>query len=437
MATVADKTFFPLNKPNRRTGVFRLAFLTAIFLVSGTTIFLAGVKNAYAETVIEGSFGITNSGGNGLMSGFDSLPQNTFMLPANGAYDLKLYKNTYPVATDLKSSGSGSSWTWSGFNGTNYLSAWGDGDFYVKISQASTSKAVVFCANKSGSTYATTSCGIAPLPTETSFVSVSPASGATVASTTVTFTANIYLSSTDAGAYVDQVCFEDSNVDISLQYSPAEVRRCMDITASGASTVSTTTLMSRGVHNITWYFYGADTGANGSPFIYKAFNTEYTVLGAVYAQEDEFFASTTASYDTFNSDCTSASGITEKGICLAKNMISSVLAFFFVPSQSSTEKFMSLNDTLQTKTPFVYIYQMNDMREDLFTNTGTSTMSVSVNIKWLPSMGTSTITFISPTMISAVPYSSTVKTILGWLMWLITIETIYILARRAFNKEQQ
>jgi len=100
--------------------------------------------------------------------------------------------------------------------------------------------------------------------------------------------------------------------------------------------------------------------------------------------------------------------------CYIKN----ALVWLFWPDQSSLAKFNSLS--LENSFPFAYAYQIDDLRNELFdaAETGSSTIAVTV-----PNFGT--ITFLSKSMLEAVPYADLVKTILGWLLWLMGIEYIY------------
>lgn len=100
--------------------------------------------------------------------------------------------------------------------------------------------------------------------------------------------------------------------------------------------------------------------------------------------------------------------------CYIKN----AMIWLFWPDQSSLAKFNSL--TLENSFPFAYAYQIDNLRDELFdaSETGSSTISVTV-----PNFGT--ITFLSKSMLEAVPYASLVKTILGWILWLMAVEYIY------------
>lgn len=106
--------------------------------------------------------------------------------------------------------------------------------------------------------------------------------------------------------------------------------------------------------------------------------------------------------------------------CHLKNAV----VWLFYPTDDSTTQFSNL--TLRNSFPFAYVYQVGDLRNELFNASSSSaTTTVSVSIPSMSGSGTTTLTFLSASMINAVPYTSTIKTILGWLLWLMLIEYVY------------
>jgi len=98
--------------------------------------------------------------------------------------------------------------------------------------------------------------------------------------------------------------------------------------------------------------------------------------------------------------------------------------WLFYPSSQKIEQFKSLSTDLQSKFPFAYAYGINQMRQELF-SASTTPQTISLTFKIIPGHGTSTLELISQSKLSAVPYANTVKTILGWILWLLAIEYIY------------
>jgi len=106
--------------------------------------------------------------------------------------------------------------------------------------------------------------------------------------------------------------------------------------------------------------------------------------------------------------------------------------WLFYPDSETVTKFQSL--TLENSFPFSYAYEILDLREELFNATSTATTTVSVNIHNFGKAGTSTITFLSKAMLENVPFASTVKTILGWILYLLAAEYIYYRLLKSHDK---
>lgn len=114
----------------------------------------------------------------------------------------------------------------------------------------------------------------------------------------------------------------------------------------------------------------------------------------------------------------------ECGITSITGCLKNAGIWLFYPSASSIEQFKSLGTTLQGKFPFAYAYGIGQMRNELFGASSTP-QTISLNFKIIPGHGTSTLELISQDKLAAIPYASTVKTILGWILWLLGIEYIY------------
>jgi len=108
--------------------------------------------------------------------------------------------------------------------------------------------------------------------------------------------------------------------------------------------------------------------------------------------------------------------------CHGKNL----LIWFFGVSPGTLENFSNL--TLQNSLPFSYIYDLENVYDELFANGGSMNFEISVDT------AIGEIDLISPTMLSAVPFASTVKTILGYLMYLFTAMTLYHLILRVHSQ---
>jgi len=94
-------------------------------------------------------------------------------------------------------------------------------------------------------------------------------------------------------------------------------------------------------------------------------------------------------------------------------------AWAFIPDTESVEQFKTLSSALETKFPFAYVYDIDEFREELFDSADTGTTTITVTI-----MG-SELTILSKELIDSVPFTPTIKLILGWLIIIGTIEYLY------------
>jgi len=109
--------------------------------------------------------------------------------------------------------------------------------------------------------------------------------------------------------------------------------------------------------------------------------------------------------------------------------VANAFVMVFKPSPSSVAQFYSLDDSLEKRAPFVYAYQVPELYNGLFTATPTASSTFTFTIRdW-------SFTFLSKSQLEAVPYSSTIKTILGWLMWFAFVQLVYYQVIRIHNKD--
>jgi len=105
--------------------------------------------------------------------------------------------------------------------------------------------------------------------------------------------------------------------------------------------------------------------------------------------------------------------------------LSDCIGYLVSPSTGSTSPLSQLQSvSLAHAFPFAYMYQLGDIRQALFNATNTASSSLSVSIPWFGGT-THEFTFISVAMLEAVPYASTIKTILAMLLWLMLAEFVY------------
>jgi len=104
--------------------------------------------------------------------------------------------------------------------------------------------------------------------------------------------------------------------------------------------------------------------------------------------------------------------------------------WLFYPSPDSIEQFKSLPEALSGKFPFAYAFQINTLRQELVSASSTASSTIGVNV---PGFGE--ITFISEDMVASVPFTGTVRTILGWILWLLAIEYVYYRVIRSHDSQ--
>jgi len=92
----------------------------------------------------------------------------------------------------------------------------------------------------------------------------------------------------------------------------------------------------------------------------------------------------------------------------------------FIPTPASLNQFSAL--TLENSLPFSYLYDIGNIYDELFGVCVTGCQSITVT-SGTTAMGS--VTFISASMLSSVPFASTLKTILGYLMYFFTAILIY------------
>ncbi len=99
------------------------------------------------------------------------------------------------------------------------------------------------------------------------------------------------------------------------------------------------------------------------------------------------------------------------------------LIYLFVPSNKSVEKFKNI--TLSNTFPFSYAYDMGKVRDELFTSIQTATSTIDIHVSMVEGT-TNTITIFSNDLLTSVPYSDTIRTILIWFIYIMLAELIYI-----------
>lgn len=106
------------------------------------------------------------------------------------------------------------------------------------------------------------------------------------------------------------------------------------------------------------------------------------------------------------------------------------VGYLITPSENVFLPYQSLSTELESRMPFIFAYQILDIRDALYSasSTASSTLSVSTPL--------GTITFLSQTMIANVPFSPLIKTILTALLYLMMAEYVYRKVLSIHNKAE-
>lgn len=108
--------------------------------------------------------------------------------------------------------------------------------------------------------------------------------------------------------------------------------------------------------------------------------------------------------------------------------ICSTFVFLLVPSDNAINQFTDLYGTMSNKFPFAYFTDFNDSISSLYTSATTQSLAITVPFGEIGELD-----LISEAQIEAIPLSSTVRTIIGMLIWLLLGATIYRRTYRIFN----
>jgi len=151
-------------------------------------------------------------------------------------------------------------------------------------------------------------------------------------------------------------------------------------------------------------------------------------IGGVNVSTTTFFTLNTSYFEHVTGTSTPTNLYTPQpcGISDLSGCFQNALAAVFYPTVSPGAAFAQIGETAKGKAPFVYVYQIAAVRNELFTASSTAATSVTVPLWKLPGQtSTSTLVMISSTLISNVPYANTVKIIITAILWLLMAEYVY------------
>lgn len=151
----------------------------------------------------------------------------------------------------------------------------------------------------------------------------------------------------------------------------------------------------------------------------------FTISGGIVTSSTIVEQSDATSPFNYESYVDEPCGLTNIGGC-----VKNAFAGAFYPSPDSINSFTALYDTLSTKFPFAYFTDFNDSIASVFSGATTASLAVTV-----PFGDYGEIDLLSAEQISAVPLTSTIRNLLGSLIWIMLGLTVYRRTQKIFNHE--
>jgi len=109
----------------------------------------------------------------------------------------------------------------------------------------------------------------------------------------------------------------------------------------------------------------------------------------------------------------------ECGLTALSGCISNSIRFLFYPSSASVDTFMESYTQLQTKLPFVYVYQASGLLTGMFTGTAGEIPTISVTT------GIGDIVFINQTQVAALPFVTLMRSLIAAGLWIMLFVILY------------
>jgi len=246
-----------------------------------------------------------------------------------------------------------------------------DGDYWVDVT-SSTAGSVYFVATRSSGVWSTSSY---PSADQTErIISFSPATGSTTVSTSVFVEATVWNESSSA------VRFTFQNFDFNGSILPVVLTLPA---VSGQVSTSTTVTLGKGFYLGTVQMLRDD----GSVVDSRSFS--FTVVESAIENYSSFATSTNIASTTLPT----CSGSTTTGLL---GSLYNFGCFLVVPSPAAIAQFGTLADSIKTRIPFVYFYQIRDIVASSSASAASSTLG-----SFTLSIGTTT----DPIHINAVLFS--------------------------------
>jgi len=160
------------------------------------------------------------------------------------------------------------------------------------------------------------------------------------------------------------------------------------------------------------------TGVYPFPLAYVSVTVSTDALGGVSTSSAPRFYDAVKAQAFEYQPCS----LTEFGGCITNSLM-----YLFIPSNEDLEQFQTIKETLTQRVPFVYAFQIEEYWGYMFSTNNTHSLSVSATT----SIGT--INFISEAQLNALPMSGLVRSVVGYLLWVMLAFTLYARARSLFT----
>lgn len=109
------------------------------------------------------------------------------------------------------------------------------------------------------------------------------------------------------------------------------------------------------------------------------------------------------------------------------------LGWAFIPTVDFWGQIDQYRQSAGTRAPFIYLQQMASSTNALLNTNATSTFAITLNNLHFTPGATTSLTLLSSAQIEAVPFSSTIRTILGYLVWFFVARGFYRRVMRIFD----
>jgi len=247
-----------------------------------------------------------------------------------------------------------------------------------------------------------------------------------VGTSTVSVTASFFIDPLEVNRTISE--FNPTLIDFSFANrldGPDFVTYSVSIgtTTGNSSAVYSISTLTDGTYDLLLQFsnFGVPFGAP-RPFEDAYVYVEFTIASGTLSNVGniEFYDSTTFIPDESKYE---PCGLTALSGCLNNSV-----RFLIVPSDLSLTNLFDNVENFETKFPFAYAYDFYDVTVGLYTASTTQSLSLSV-----PFANLGTTTLISKAQLEAVPFASLIKTILGYLIWLMFATLVYRKTLLIFN----